>query len=377
MILGGYLQFRQVAAGICLGMVGAAGAGLGGAQPINDNFADATVLVGVTNLIASNVGASAEIGEPAHAGEPAARSVWWKWTPTIAASYSVVTSNSVTSTGPRLDTTVAVYTGTRLDSLVRVVENDDTDLGEFGATWSRAVFRAYPGETFYIAIDSIGVAGNIRLSLTLAGPIMPPWQAADLQGEFIHSSDLHGKVVLVDFWETICGACVEELPDVIRVQKALSPRGFTFVGLSGDADPAVVREYVGDSRINYPIAMNNHAAEVALTGNTVGYPTKVLLDRDGRIVGRYLGGHTEAFYRSLVEPLLRPNPFVALQVAQIDGAIHLSWPGSDYGYRVEAAADPATGEWLPIESEVVASNNRFNVTFPASGALRFFRLVTP
>lgn len=353
------------------------GAGHGYAQPVNDNFADAIRIVGVTNLIASNVGATAEIGEPAHAGEPPARSVWWKWSPTTAASFSVVTSNSVTSGGPRLDTTVAVYTGASLRTLVRVVENDDTDLGEFGATWSRAVFRAYPGETFYIAIDSIGNAGNIRLSIALAGPIATPWQAADLHGEFVHSSDFLGKVVLVDFWETICGACVEELPDVIRVQNTLSPRGFTFVGLSGDADPAVVREYVGDSRINYPIAMNNHGAELALTGTTVGYPTKVLLDRDGRIVGRYLGGHTDAYYLSLVEPLLRPNPAVPLQVDRREGAIHLSWPGTDFGYRVELSMAPATGQWLPVDIEVVLSNNRYTVVVPTAGPFRFFRLVTP
>ena len=56
----------------------------------NDNFANAIFLSGLTNVTATNIGATAEPGEPAHAGEPASKSLWWRWTPpptTTGSSY--------------------------------------------------------------------------------------------------------------------------------------------------------------------------------------------------------------------------------------------------------------------------------------------------
>lgn len=347
------------------------------APPANDHFTNAIPLSGIVSVLATNVGATAELGEPAHADEPAARSIWWKWSPTLAASYSIVTTNNLATNGLKLDTTLAVYTGNLVGKLTRVVANDDTDFGEFGATWSRAVFRAYPGETFFIAVDNIGASGSFRLNINLAGPIAQPWQATDLFGEPLQSSTFIGQVVMVDFWETICGACVEELPDLIRVQNALRPRGFTFVGLSGDHDPAVVRDYVGDSSINYPIAMKNSSVETILAGGPVGYPTKILLDPEGRIVGLYLGGHPEAYYRSIIEPLLRPSPPVRLSVVRAQGSVRLSWPGWQSGYRIETSPDLSGRLWSSNGIRPTISNNQYNLTLPASQPAQFFRLAKP
>ena len=347
------------------------------APPANDHFTNAISITGIISVIATNVGATAELGEPAHADEPAARSIWWKWSPTLAASYSIVTTTNLAANGLKLDTTLAVYTGNSVNKLTRVVANDDTDFGEFGATWSRAVLRAYPGETFFIAVDSIGASGSFRLSINLAGLIAQPWQATDLLGEALQSSTFVGQVVMVDFWETICGACVEELPDLIRVQNALGPRGFTFVGLSGDHDPAVVREYVAENPINYPIAMKNPSVETILAGGSVGYPTKILLDPDGRIVGQYLGGHPEAYYRSIIEPLLRPSPPVRLSVVRAQGSVRLSWPSWQSGYRIETSSDLFGRLWSSNGVRPTISNNQYNLTLPASPPAQFFRLAKP
>lgn len=347
------------------------------APPANDHFTNAIPLTGIISVSATNVGATAELGEPAHADVPAARSMWWKWSPTLAATYSIVTTNNLATNGLKLDTTLAVYTGNSVSKLTRVVANDDTDFGEFGATWSRAVFRAYPGETLFIAVDSIDASGSFRLNINLAGPIAQPWQATNLFGEPLLSSTFIGQVVMVDFWETICGACVEELPDLIRVQNALRPRGFTFVGLSGDHDPVVVRDYVGDSSINYPIAMKNSAVETILAGGPVGYPTKILLDPEGRIVGRYLGGHPEAYYRSLIEPLLRPSPPVRLSVVRAQGGVRLSWPGWQSGYRIETSSDLSGRLWSSNDIRPTISNSQYNLTLSNSHAAQFFRLAKP
>lgn len=127
--------------------------------PANDNFANRIVLTG-TNFTTNgaNVNATAQSGEPAHAGRTATRSVWWSWT--------APTSGRITfrTTGSAFDTVLAVYTGSLVGSLSPVAANDD----EPGALTSSVSFIAMAGVTYQIAVDGYaGASGNIVLSGTL------------------------------------------------------------------------------------------------------------------------------------------------------------------------------------------------------------------
>ena len=138
----------------------------GSIVPANDAFAAPATLAGSKAVWSGfNVGASAETGEPDHAGRPATRSLWWSWT---APASGMVT---VTTSGSGIDTVLAVYTGTAFSSLTKVVANDD----DGASRASRVVFKAVAGTTYRIAVDgSGGVTGQISLGLALvegeAGP---------------------------------------------------------------------------------------------------------------------------------------------------------------------------------------------------------------
>ena len=78
--------------------------------PVNDNFANAAVITGLSgSLNTRNVNATAEAGEPAHAGIAAARSIWYKWRAPEDGLFSF------TTTGSSFDTTLAVYTGSAVN----------------------------------------------------------------------------------------------------------------------------------------------------------------------------------------------------------------------------------------------------------------------
>src|SRR5689334_5903981 len=90
------------------------------AGPANDAFANRTTLSGPTNtILASNVGATIEPGEPQHAGEAGGHSVWWSWTAPASGTYAVSTS------GSSFDTLLGVYIGSALTNLQEVGSNDD------------------------------------------------------------------------------------------------------------------------------------------------------------------------------------------------------------------------------------------------------------
>src|SRR5512138_2043925 len=90
-------------------------------QPANDNFADAQELAGGWGTVAAdNGGATAEPGEPSHAGVLANASVWFKWTAPISGEVSLDTVNSAVQY-----TVLAVYTGPSVGNLVQVAAGAD------------------------------------------------------------------------------------------------------------------------------------------------------------------------------------------------------------------------------------------------------------
>lgn len=127
-----------------------------GAKPANDDFASAAPLTG-DSATADSSRATAESGEPAHAGNGAAKSLWWTWTAAQNAPVRISTG------GSDFDTVLAVYTGSGIHSLVPVAENDDAN----GTRESQVEFDAVAGTTYRIAVDGYdGESGAVVLAVT-------------------------------------------------------------------------------------------------------------------------------------------------------------------------------------------------------------------
>jgi thiol-disulfide isomerase/thioredoxin len=350
------------------------------AATLADNFADPTPISGRLVHTASNTLATAQASEPAHAGIPASRSLWATWTATNRGTFSFSTSNSLDASRLWLDTTIAVYTGNSLTNLTLVASNDDMD--DAFTLWSRVFFRAYPGETFHIAVDMADAnSGIINLAIDFAGPFMSPWVAPDLNGQEISSFSFIGKILMVDFWETTCGACVDELPYLMDLHRSFKPRGFELVGLSADPNPQIVRDYLATRPVPYTMGMKSITSDFSLSGS-IGMPTKVLVDQDSRIVARYLGGvspasATCAYYERQLAGLLRtPPPGPRLQVLRSGADVQLSWPASEPPQRLEGTSNPATNaaSWSLVNGSATTNSGRRIITVPATNAARFFRL---
>lgn len=130
------------------------------AQPANDKFGEAAVIVGqwgTTNVDTTDAGA--EVGEPAHANNPAAASVWFTW---VAEQSGPVTFDTF---GSDFDTVLAVYTGSAVNRLNLVAANDDINLVAAYQGPSVATINAVAGHRYYIAVDGYnGATGNATLS---------------------------------------------------------------------------------------------------------------------------------------------------------------------------------------------------------------------
>jgi thiol-disulfide isomerase/thioredoxin len=137
--------------------------------------------------------------------------------------------------------------------------------------------------------------------------IAPDFSVTTLDGAVISSSELRGKVVLVNFWATWCLPCRTEMPLLEGMWKRHEANGFVLVGLSTDRTGAGgVREFLRKRHITYPVAIVGQDVEAAF-GGVRGIPTSFLLDRDGRIRHRVVGPLAPATLELAVRRQLADN----------------------------------------------------------------------
>lgn len=105
----------------------------------------------------------------------------------------------------------------------------------------------------------------------------------------INIKDYRGKVVLVTFWATWCGPCVQEIPSLISLQEAYGKQGFSVLGISMDQGGArIVEKMMKKTSINYPVVMGTSKVSRAF-GGIYGIPASFLIDQSGDVVKRYTG----------------------------------------------------------------------------------------
>jgi thiol-disulfide isomerase/thioredoxin len=168
----------------------------------------------------------------------------------------------------------------------------------------------------FLGMAILGVLGTPPLGFRPYGrvPMLPVQETSSMlrsgtfttvTGEVVRTDTLAGRVILVNAWATWCGPCVLEMPGFQRVQDDLGERGFLVVGISADQEgPEVVRSFVEEMGITYPVTFGPHAVLGLLAAEVRGLPTSLLLDPEGRIVRKVEGVFPEEELRRAVEELL-------------------------------------------------------------------------
>jgi thiol-disulfide isomerase/thioredoxin len=141
----------------------------------------------------------------------------------------------------------------------------------------------------------------------------PELTLKDLDGKNVSLSDYKGKVVLVNFWATWCEPCRVEIPWLIEMQKKYGDKGFVLLGIALDEEgKSVVAPFVAKERfevdgqklpMSYQILIGNDEAADKF-GGLFGYPTSILISRDGKQIKRVTGMISEDEMSKAVESQL-------------------------------------------------------------------------
>lgn len=119
---------------------------------------------------------------------------------------------------------------------------------------------------------------------------LPSVTFQDGNGQPVTLDSFKGRVVLLNLWATWCQPCRKEMPALDRLQAALGGPDFEVVALSIDrAGVAGARKFLDSVGVSKLKLYADPTARLANEFKAVGLPTTLLLDRQGREIGRLIG----------------------------------------------------------------------------------------
>lgn len=127
----------------------------------------------------------------------------------------------------------------------------------------------------------------------LWGKVVSDFSTTDLDGNPISLRDYRGKVVLLDFWGTWCGFCIQELPNLKRVYDIYKEQGFDIIGVSLDDPEEELQKYIEDHGIQWRQISSGESWRddpLARQYDITGVPSQWLIDRDGKLISHKARG---------------------------------------------------------------------------------------
>ena len=165
------------------------------------------------------------------------------------------------------------------------------------------------GTAAVAGIALVGLLGSCSRGARTPAPaaetrVAPEFELKDVQGNLYKSSSASGNVQLVDFWATWCAPCRKEIPMFKDFHATYGPKGFTLVGIAMDDEGVEkVGPYVDEMKIPYLTLIGDEGV-VDKFGGVVGFPTKFLIDRQGRIVETWTGEVPRSVLEKKIQALL-------------------------------------------------------------------------
>lgn len=112
----------------------------------------------------------------------------------------------------------------------------------------------------------------------------------DLDGKRVSLSDYKGQVVLLNFWATWCPPCTAEMPDLNALhQEHNLPRGLVVIGVNQQETAVVVRPYVDQRSLVFPILLDTDGRVAVRRFAVRGLPMSFIIDREGVIRDAWAG----------------------------------------------------------------------------------------
>jgi peroxiredoxin len=123
----------------------------------------------------------------------------------------------------------------------------------------------------------------------LLGQPAPPFKTIGVDDKPIDLAAHLGKdVVMLDFWATWCGPCVQAMPEVDGVAKKFADRGLVFYAVNVQEDAETIKEFLKTSELEVPVALDLDGS-ISQNYRAEGIPQTVLIGKDGKVQVVHVG----------------------------------------------------------------------------------------
>ncbi len=116
------------------------------------------------------------------------------------------------------------------------------------------------------------------------GAEAPDIVGQDLDGHPLNLKDYRGRVVVLSFWFTGCGPCMQLVPQEQKLVETFKDRPFALLGVTSDADAETARKTASEHGITWPVWLDGENGPIHRDYNITSWPTLYLLDQSGHLV---------------------------------------------------------------------------------------------
>ncbi len=129
------------------------------------------------------------------------------------------------------------------------------------------------------------------------GAQAPDFNVKTLDGKEFALASLRGKYVVLDFWGTWCGWCIKGMPEMKAAYEKYHDK-LEFVGIACNDTEERWKQKIEELQLPWIHTLNREEHDLAIAYGVSGFPTKFILDKEGKIVKKVVGESPE-FYETI------------------------------------------------------------------------------
>ncbi len=129
---------------------------------------------------------------------------------------------------------------------------------------------------------------NAEASTATEFPTAPSVVFKDGSGRTIDISKQKGKVLFINFWATWCPPCIQEMPSINTLKKQLNEKDILFLMVDVDDNYKKSSKFMEKNKYDLPVYTAVSSVPQEFLSGSI--PTTVIIDKEGKVVGRHEGG---------------------------------------------------------------------------------------
>src|SRR5437667_3260527 len=122
----------------------------------------------------------------------------------------------------------------------------------------------------------------------MAGKPMPDFKLPADKGGNVKLSDYKGKILVLNFWASWCGPCVEEIPSLDRFTRMFADKGVEVVAVSVDDDDKAYKDFLQKHPVSM-LTVRDPEKRTSINYGTFKYPETYIADRSGNLLRKIVG----------------------------------------------------------------------------------------